>query len=667
MKRIISCLMVTALMLVSPVVFAQQTFEEELGRIIVTATRIGQHDYKITGNVTVIDRDQIEASNAQSVPDVLKEALGVSISDNSTTKTSKLDIRGFGETAVSSVLFLVNDRKTNSIDMSGSDLVQIPIESVERIEIIRGAGSVLYGDNAVGGVVNIITKKGEGYASGQVGVSYGSYDKRATNLEVSGEKNNISYYVSSKYTDERGYRQNSDMLAKDFNGRFGYKFSDKISLDVETGWHEDDYGQPGSLTEAQLISLGRRGSPNEDDTAATRDRFINFSFDVNPWPENMDFGKLIVDVSYRNRDAYTDNVAWSSTTKNQIDTKGVNAKYTFDKTIFDKEVNFVTGIDYYDNEHEILREASSTTELVISKEEFGIYGFLEYELIDDVFINGGTRFHKAEYNFNQRNGTADDSQDPDKWVSMAGIKYEYAKGSNIYANVQETFRFLATDEWFNTISGVLNSDLKQQEGMQYEIGLKHNFNDKVELNVTPYVIDIENEIYYNPTGGNFGWGANENYDKTRRIGVEVGSRFNILKFFDLDFFNDLEFFTNYTYQNPQFQKGDYDGEDIPLVPRHQAGFGIIAKFLESYNFSVLGRYVGTRFVGSDTANALTPLKPHFIVDGKLAYTKKNMEVYAEVNNIFNEEYSTYVSSWSTTKYYYPAPEMNFNFGVNLKF
>ena len=181
------------------------------------------------------------------------------------------------------------------------------------------------------------------------------------------------------------------------------------------------------------------------------------------------------------------------------------------------------------------------------------------------------------------------------------------------------------------------------------------------------MIDIENEIYYNPTGGNFGWGANENYDKTRRIGVEVGSRFNILKFFDFDFFNDLEFFTNYTYQNPQFQKGDYDGEDIPLVPRHQAGFGIIAKFLESYNVSLLGRYVGTRFVGSDTANALTPLKPHFIVDGKLAYTKKNMEIYAEVNNIFDEEYSTYVSSWSTTKYYYPAPEMNFNFGVNLKF
>ena len=127
MKKKISLFLVAVFLVVSPAVYAQQTFEEQLGRIIVTATRISQHDYKITGNVTVIDRDQIEASNAQSVPDVLKEALGVSISDNSTTKTSKLDIRGFGETAVSSVLFLVNDRKTNSIDMSGSDLVQIPI------------------------------------------------------------------------------------------------------------------------------------------------------------------------------------------------------------------------------------------------------------------------------------------------------------------------------------------------------------------------------------------------------------------------------------------------------------------------------------------------------------------------------------------------------------
>lgn len=664
MKKVLLVLMLLSCVFFS---FASASDIEDLEKIVVTSTRIGQSDYKITGNVTIIDKNDIANSNAKSIPDVLKETLGINVYDNSSSKTSKLDIRGFGETAASSVLFLVNDRKTNSIDMSGADLLQIPIEAVEKIEIIRGAGSVLYGDNAVGGVVNIITKKGKGDISGKAGVTYGSYDRNSTDVELSGSKQGVSYYIFSKYNNEKGFRDNSDLLAKDYNMRLGYDFSEKIKLDLEAGLHEDKYGTPGSLTYDQMNTLSRRGATNLEDWASTRDSFINFSFDINPWPEDLYFGKLVVDFNIRHRNAYTDNVAWSSDTKNSIDTKGINAKYIFDKTIFGKKVDFVTGIDYYDNENDLVREAASKTEITISKEEFGVYGFLEYEVLDNWFANAGTRFHKANYDFNQKDGTDNLEQNPDEWVSMAGLKYEYAKGSNLFFNVQQTFRFLATDEWFNSITGVLNSDLKQQTGIQYEMGLKHNINDKVTLSVTPYWIDVKNEIYYNPNGGNFGWGANENYDNTRRIGVELGSRFNILNIFDLAFLDRCEFFANYTYQNPQFADGAYDGKDVPLVARHQAQSGLTVGFFDNFNVSLLGRFIGSRFVGSDTSNALSPLKPYYVVDGKIAYNNNNLEVYAEVNNIFEEQYSTYVTSYGTTKYFYPAEEKNFNVGMKLKF
>ena len=134
----------------------------DLEPIVVTASRMAQHNYKIAGNVTVIDRAQIEASNAQTIPDVLGEAFGVNIYDNSTTKSAVVDVRGFGDTAPRNILVMVDGRKVNNMDISGPDLVQVPLGAVERIEIIRGAGSVLYGDNAVGGVVNIITKRGRG-------------------------------------------------------------------------------------------------------------------------------------------------------------------------------------------------------------------------------------------------------------------------------------------------------------------------------------------------------------------------------------------------------------------------------------------------------------------------------------------------------------------------
>jgi outer membrane receptor protein involved in Fe transport len=104
-----------------------------------------------------------------------------------------------------------------------------------------------------------------------------------------------------------------------------------------------------------------------------------------------------------------------------------------------------------------------------------------------------------------------------------------------------------------------------------------------------------------------------------------------------------------------------------MVPRHQASTGIMAKFLGRYHISLTGRYVGSRFVGSDTANALSPLKPYFVMDGRMAYEVKNLEVYLQANNMLGERYSTYASSFGTTKYFYPAPEENYNLGINIMF
>lgn len=665
MKKIIFSL-IGMMLLGSPSVYAQP--ETDLGVIVVTASRIEQAGEKITANVTVIDRKQIEASNAHNIPDMLEKVLGVHVYDLNSAKTAKMDVRGFGDASMSNVLFLVNDRKTNSIDMSGADLLQIPLEAVERIEVIRGAGSVLYGDNAVGGVVNIITKKGQGDLTGKTSGYYGSYDRRGSDVEVSGSQKKLTYYLFSKYDDARGYRQNSDTLAKDYQTRVGYKVSDRLSLETETGWHDDRYGQPGSLTDAQLATLGRRGSTNDQDSAWTRDRFVNLSFNVTPWPENIYLGRFVIDTNYRNRDAYTNNVGWSSDTKYMIDTTGVTGKYIFDKEIFGKKVSFVTGIDSYDNVNDIIRESFGTTKLTISKKELGGYGFLEYELFDKFYVNGGTRNHRARYVFDQKNGSEDIVKKPEEWVSMGGVKYAYAENSNVFLNVQQTFRFLATDEWFNTITGVLNTDLRQQTGIQYEAGVKHQLNDQVNVNLTSYLIDINDEIYYNPTGGNFGWGANENYDKTRRTGFEAGTNVYLLKIFpDVLPLNKLDLYTNYTYENPRFQKGPYDGKVIPMVPRHQLSVGLVAGFAKYYQLSLTDYFVGSQFVGSDTSNSLTPLKPYSLLDAKLSFRKDNLEIFGEVNNMLNTKYYSYVTSWTTTKYYYPAPERNFNVGLSMKF
>ncbi len=635
---------------------------------------MAQHDYKIAGNVTVIDQKQIESLNAQNITDILKEQLAIHAYDTSIAKTTKIDIRGFGDTAVSNVLVLVDDQKINSIDISGPDFLQIPIESVERIEILRGAGSVLYGDNAVGGVVNIITKKGKGNLKGKVGATYGSYDSLREDLEVSGQKNNLGYYLYSQYYNTGGYRQNSEYLSKDFNARVDHFPWDKLKTNLKIGWHEDDYRLPGGLNDTtELAQLGRRGSANPDDYASTKDRYIKLPFDIRPWPEDIEWSHFIIDTSYKNRDTY----AWfdygasgATATKYNIDTLSLNGKYIFDRQLFNRDFNVVTGIDYDTATNSILGSgkglSQSFDDLAIFKEGFGIYLYSEYEIFEKLYFNTGTRFQKAFYTFDQHNLPNDIQKEPGVSVSMTGLKYEYAKGSNIHASVQQTFRFLATDEWYSTFSG-LNIDLKEQTGIQYEAGLKHNLHDATMLSMTPYWLDIKNEIYFDPYSVFFG--TNKNYDETRRRGVEIGQKTDVLKLFNLKNPSRLEFFTNYTFQDARFNGGTYDKKLIPLVPKHNASAGINAGFIKEFYLSLTGRYIGSQFAINDTRNETPAMKPYYVVDSKLTYQKGPFEFFVGIKNLFDRKYSSYVvkSATSNLKDYYPSPERSFEVGVNYKF
>jgi len=640
----------------------------DLGRVVVTASRMAQHDYKVSSNVTVIGQEEISQSTAKNVKEVLEQQMGVNVYDSGSDKSATVDIRGFGDTASRNVLILVNDRKVNSIDISGTDLLQIPLGSVDRIEIIRGSNSVLYGDNAVGGVINIITKEGKGDLHVRAGVSAGSYGTKIDEAEIGGSAKKFSYYFYSQYYDTDGYRDNSQLLSKDFNGRFGYKLSDRNKVSLATTWHKDDYGLPGGLTDAEIAQLGRRGSADFNDTGSTKDRSVQLTLDTTPWPENINWGRFVTDVSFRNRDSYANFAAYDFGTKRNIDTYGVTEKYIFNQKILDRDFNLVAGLDYYDVDNGIRGSGSNTDDLTITKKEWGLYLSAEAELVEKIYLNAGTRYQKADYIFDQRGSTPGYStQKAEAPVSMVGSRYEYAKGSNVFFNVQQNFRFLATDEWYSSWTG-LNTNLKQQDGIQYEAGVKHNLNDVSLITFTPYLLNLKNEIYYDPKAGG-GWGDNGNYGKTRRIGFDFGHNTNLLKFFNAPVFSRWEFSTNYSYELPQFRGGDNDGKIIPMAPKNQLDLGLEFEFKKKYRVALLGHYVGSRYAINDTANETPQLKGYWVCDTKFSYNQKWFEAFLSLNNIFNEKYYSYAtkSVSSSAKDYFPAPTFNILAGMSVKF
>ena len=655
------------------VVRAETTIQ--LDEIVVTPTRVAEDVGKAGSNVSVITHKDIEYSNARTVAQVLSGEPGVHVYSEGSLKNNVVDVGGYGDTAVRNVLVLVDGRRTNPVDISGPDWMQIPLESVERIEIIRGGASVLYGDNATGGVINIITKSGAGKSSASVFSEAGSYNSWKYGVDAGGSRGKATYYVYSGYSDTDGYRANSNVLAKDAQARASYDMNSQVKFGVEGGWHEDDYRLPGGIHAADLAALGRRGTDHPGDFGSTKDRFVKLSTELMPFEADGSRGTLYLDYSHRNRDTYglldyTLFSAGSTATKRGIDTDGVAAKYAVSPKVLDRDLKLVTGADFYQDRNRILGSGEGvsaiTDDLVITKRELGVYGLAEYEPVDKLFVNAGIRREQAQYIFNRFDQLFYTTKNPHDTVFSGGVRYEYAERSNVFVSAQETFRFLATDEWYSTFDG-LNTNLKQQTGVDYRAGVKHDLGGMADISATPFYIENKNEIFVDPTLGF--QGQNSNYDRTRRIGIDLGQTFHVLKLAPIKGLEHLDVFTNYTYMRPEFVGGTFDGKLIPMVPEHTLSTGWDVGLAKALSWRVAGYFTGCEYAINDTANATAKVKPYTVVNTRLTYKFRLAEFYVGVNNLLDEKYNEYVvkGAKSLNKDYFPAAERNYVAGVKCQF
>ena len=182
-----------------------------LAEVVVTATRNPQQVEKIPATVTVITAEEIAKTNAATVPDVLRLLPGVQVRDlTGSGNEQAVDIGGFGESADRHVAVVVNGRRINAVDMSYISWATIPVENIERIEVLYGSGAVLYGDNAMGGVINIITKEAtsEG-VHGKAELSYGSFDTVRGSADLDVVSGRTSFHAGYGHQETDGYRDRS--------------------------------------------------------------------------------------------------------------------------------------------------------------------------------------------------------------------------------------------------------------------------------------------------------------------------------------------------------------------------------------------------------------------------------------------------------------------------
>ncbi len=210
-----------------------------LDETVVTANRVEQPLSDLLADVSIIDRDTIERSGATGVADLLARLPGIEIARNGGIgNTTSVFIRG-AETRFTAVY--IDGVRIDSQATGGAPWEAIPLAQIDRIEVLRGPAAAVYGSDAIGGVVQFFTKKGEGAATPYVGIGFGTYGLRRAEAGISGAASAFDYSIGAAYEESRGFNvrpvsganpDKDSYRAHSVNARLGYQIDARHRLDA---------------------------------------------------------------------------------------------------------------------------------------------------------------------------------------------------------------------------------------------------------------------------------------------------------------------------------------------------------------------------------------------------------------------------------------------------
>ncbi len=239
-------------------VAARAEREQQTEELIVTGRHTSPYT-ALSNSAAIITAQDIARLPATHLGELLSREANVNLqSFFGTGKSTTIDIRGMGETAASNVLIMVDGIRLNASDLSGADLSTIPIDEIERIEIIRGGGSVRYGNGAVGGVINIMLKKPTPGMHAKLDLRYGSHGRAERNVTLSAGRGGFSVFGTLNAHELEAYRENGFLDKKHAALEVNFNRYRALNFGLRATLHDDEYGLPGPVS---LVAF--RGSDSE--------------------------------------------------------------------------------------------------------------------------------------------------------------------------------------------------------------------------------------------------------------------------------------------------------------------------------------------------------------------------------------------------------------------
>jgi len=629
----------------------------DLGPIIITPTRTEQAENKSSATVYVVTAADIESSGASTTSEVLRGIPGIQIDDlfGNGSEVS-ISMRGFSSTANANTLVLVNGRRLNYSDTASPDLHHVPLHDIERIEVLAGSAGSLYGDQAVGGVINIITKTPVD-GSHQVSTRIGSFDYRG--IEFSSSKRltpELAYRLSAGSFEADHYRDHNAEENTSFSGLLEYD-QQQNSFFVEVQEIDNDLELPGALLEAEF----------EDDpkqvNAGFIDDFRNEEISVFRLGYARDLGahRFSFDATRRETDAdikqsFRDNLSPETGFDNR-ENNSINPKLSgsFNAGV---EVPYVVGIDLEEVDYELeipfFFFGPGVTTSSNEQDSKSLYFQINPQLTEMTQLTFGMRHTEVENDFTDGNAYPDGEEyDDDVTVAELGLAYFVDTQTRIKLRYDQNFRFAKVNELALAQPGEI---LETQTGESFEIGIdltrgNHQFIASI------YRLDLEDEIEFDPNAGLFG--ENVNLDDTRRDGLTLSLFSQLSDSFGLK--------SELGVVDAEFRSGSFKGKEVSGVAESIARLRGDYRINDNFTAYLEYNYSAPKYAQGDNANEFGKLGSITVYNAGIGYQFMAWDVNFRINNLADEEYAEFVTNNGFGAAYQPSPERNFILAAAYRF
>ncbi|MDC0128734.1 TonB-dependent receptor [Methylophilaceae bacterium] len=644
--------MLKKLLLLS-IISSQIVYAESLttNQIMVLEDQYKAQEISSTSSKEIYTEIDIDRSGSFSLFDFFSQHTSINIQPQYGNKASPfIDMRGYGmEAGFQNIVINVDGERLNRIDTVPQIIGNIPLKSIERIEILRGSGSVRFGDGAMAGVINIITKNTVEQSFQSVIGTQGA-QSNILNTGYQGDSFNIMLNTSSEKNDGQVVSDPSGDKAKsnnDYNKlTLNLALTDDLKVNMSILNSRSNNYFPNNLKKTQLLA-----DPSQNGTG---NEYTNNDYDTDSYSLKTSYQfnhNLGINMSYFKEDMSLYSQAYYGNSLQDYDTESFNISLPY----HGEKYAFTSGIQVTDAQR---KDGVGD----VTKKNKAIFVEAETQLTDAILISGGLRHEKVDYTYN---GVSSLKTEESLNAYEAGINYQINNQFSIFTNISHAYLAPDVDRFFigvgyPVVDRTFNAFIDPAKSNTINVGFNYKEQHHSTL-FTTYYSDLEDEIVYNPNSN-----INENIDNSEKYGLEIQHTHKVG--------NKTVLGINYNFVKAKIgsnAQGFTDGNDMPGLPRQTLIANVNYQFIDNGFITLSHAWRERSYDMGDFANARDKEQPLYSsTDVSINYNLKNVSkfedvaIFGSINNIFEHTNAIAVNGNS---FYVSSFERSFLAGIKVNF